>query len=240
MSEKKPLRASKNSLYSDSFVADLMDDFEIPYDKMERLKSVLDKAATIYFLSRRTPSLTEQLISIRRALESVESAVSELKQTLAGLPHPAQDRLWHPLFEDPLRPPDFQGLGEPFGPFDYADEKQFTEVLAAFGKRVHVRLGGLADVKRRGGRPRLTALRNWVGIIADFWANELGRKFTYAEAGGNPKSQAYDFCSRALWPIDHNLSPQQLGTAFRSVVKPWQIKVTVHPSLIVDDNLPAT
>jgi hypothetical protein len=225
--------ANREQPYSEEFVASVVREFKIPPDKAETLRKVLNKGAWMYRLSRSTPTGDKQLLATRQALEQAELTYLEFAQTLASLSHPAQDRLWHPMFDDPNCPPNFPGLGEPFDRSNYPDEKEFRKVLDSFGKRIRVRLDTFPAVKRHVGRRRLTALHNWIGVIAHFWANELGWKFSYSESdAGNPKSRAYDFCARVLAPIDQNVSPQQLSTAIRHAVKPRAIRVTVHPSLL--------
>lgn len=117
----------------------------------------------------------------------------------------------------------------------YEDEAAFRALLDDFGERITVRLGNEPNVPLRGGRPALSALRHFVAMVADFWANDLGRKFTYSEMEGIPKSDAYDFCREIVHPFASDVTPEQLKTAVRAAVKYLKITVRIDSALARKD-----
>ena len=184
-------------------------------------------------MSLRAPTWVEQNWQTRKALEHVEATYLEFAQAIVQLPTVARDHLWDPVWENRTRLPGFNGLANVSG--TYEDESAFRRLLDDFGKRITVRLRNEPNVPRRGGRPGLNALKNFVRMAAAFWADELGRKFTYSEVDGRPKSDAYDFCWAIVHPLAPEVTPQQLSTAVRTAVRPLNVTVRVHHSLTRKD-----
>jgi hypothetical protein len=219
--------------YTDEFIERIARKFRIPRERIRMLKSSLSKAAWAYRLSLRAPTWAEQNWQTRKALEHVEESYLEFARAVTRLPSVARDHLWDPVWENPNRMPGFTGLANLSG--IYEKESAFRRILDDFGKRITIRLQNEPNVVRRGGRPGLNALKNFVRMAAAFWADELGRKFTYSEVDGRPKSNAYDFCWAIVHPLAPEVTPQQLSTAVKATVKPLKVTVRVHPSLMHKD-----
>jgi hypothetical protein len=219
--------------YTDEFIESVARKFRIPPEQIGKLRSCLDNAAWAYTVSLRAPTWEQQNWQTRKALEHIEATYLEFAQAIAQLPTVARDHLWDPIWENPNRLPGFSGLANLAG--IYADESAFRRILEDFGKRITVRLQNEPNVPCRGGRPGLNALRNFVRMAAVFWADELGRKFTYSEVDGRPKSDAYDFCWAIVHPLAPEVTPQQLSTAVKAMVKPLKVTVRIHPSLMRKD-----
>lgn len=178
----------------------------------------------------RIKSAARQQIDLRNGLEAVAEGQQRLSETVGRLSLLARDRLWHPFWEDPYRPPNHIGFGALPVTSDFPDETAFREALDALGKRTAARLPELRAVRDKGGQPENTGLRIWVARARDFWEQELERKFTYQYVKRVHKGQAFVFCSFVLKRIAPDVTKAELATAIRAMIKPMKVTVRGGPA----------
>ncbi len=69
----------------------------------------------------------------------------------------------------------------------------------------------------RGGRPKNFGLEDLTRLAADFWAVELGRRFTVNYHQGEGLTSAFEFIKALVTPLD-DVTDQQIITAMRAEI----------------------
>jgi hypothetical protein len=212
------------------FTGETASRFKIGAEHAGALAKFLRESTGQFHPKMRIKSAAEQQTDLRAELEPVGKAQQVLAKALDSLSELARDRLWHPLWETPNRPPGLVGFATFPSATEYPDEMAFRESLTAFTKRIEARLYDLRLVKNKGGQPEHTGLRVWVARARDFWTETLGRKFTYQYVKGAHKGQAFVFCSFLLERIAPDITDSELATAIRAMIKPMRVATRGGPA----------
>lgn len=214
----------------DSLANEIARHFKIGAQHADALSKFVHESTGQFHLKRRIKSAAQQQIDLRKELEAVAEAQQCLSEAIGRLSALACDRLWHPLWEDPNRPPNHMGFATFPPTTDFADETAFRDALGALGKRIAARLPELQAIRNKGGQPENTGLRIWTARARDFWEQALGRKFTYQYVKGVHKGEAFAFCCFVLKRIAPDVTDAELATAIRAMIKPMRVMVRGGPA----------
>lgn len=228
-----PITSSKpqHSTYSDADFAQLVEEFSLPADQLEEIRSHLEDAVLIWRHyggrgeKRATPgeermalnnfaALVEKLIKSYEKLplaanRSLDATFSSA-QTAACIGAAASNDPLHKVLRFPT-----EGEEETYLHFDSDD---ILRLLGTLGNAATT----VADATSpaRTGASQDHALRMWIGNMARLWENTVQRAFTRDATNRNdPVSEAARFCIIAFKYVDQTMPKSRILNAMKQQIQ---------------------
>ncbi|HVB79574.1 MAG TPA: hypothetical protein VNE82_06430 [Candidatus Binataceae bacterium] len=193
-------------IYSDEFLFELHRAFGIEPFTAERAGQIR-KLGTRYILGRRMENQTDLLksdqrnyLELQKATESYLALLREYEERNIGsdMKVAAQQLGWpEPELNDP--------------------EGYYRQLLLLLDLLRTATIRQAKYLASRGGRPKNFGLEDLVRHAADFWAVELGRRFTVNYHQGEGITRAFEFIKALVAPLD-DISDKQIVTAMRTAI----------------------
>ena len=167
---------------------------------------------------------------VRAALNEVFGLSESLEKTLVELDDRSDQLLWRPEAEvDQIA----TMTDESQSPYGHTIERQQisdTEQLITYLRRHEIIEGitilksyakkALSDLPNASPGPSENrAVYMWITNAAKFWTESLGRPFTHTPYKGEGTTEAYRFCWETLQALGVVLTPQNVDTAMRKVIR---------------------
>lgn len=227
-------------IYDEESIENIINEFEIPQDKVRRLYNAID-LATQYYL--RSIDASENNMSIKDSkihLERIERLSNELITLLENKANPiwmalrnAEQKLIQELMS--VDNPTLESigaarrvnsdLGEAYEYLTYWD--------AEAGVRLLQKISNIAnDFLRKGkpGRPSNWGIDMWTHVICRYWSDDLGREVTHDEHHGEALTSAGKFLAAVMRPLDESAIPSINWSLSKHRTKIRQLKKNREPS----------
>jgi len=218
----EPGYASERKYYTDEFINALAADYEFDPKDINLLTDLYEISFRYRLGNRIAASDKEYLPEHRKDLlrlqKKYRAFVDEL-EALGGdyfnLEVSGGAKLAEELnlaVDPELDPKDYPGMQ--FSK-SYCYWYEFERYLTFFGLGLD---NNIDQHKSIGGRPKNEGLHLSIGYIAEFWEDEIGRKFTVDHHGGQGLTEAFEFTKRMFGPLD-KIKDAQIITAMRAEIK---------------------